>query len=272
MKCWLRWICLVTVAAAVGCSGEYRVTAPDAVAPAGGEAPVVVRMQRNDFFVLYLAVEQVPVRLRVDDVQQRFAYTDKFGYAGTLVPVPDQPGRYPLDIYHQDSDEGDEVYADGRVYVWDPNRPAVAVDLDSLPLDGGQGKAAAAALKQWNTAAHLAYFTRAPAGEHDRLHDELEAAGFPDGPILLWKREYWHITRGTWNIPKIVVESRLVSQLGELRRMFPSLDTGLAGSPLGVKTFTEAGLRTIVVGDVEAGRKVRRVGGWSAVSRLSPAE
>jgi hypothetical protein len=256
----------------MGCSGEYSITAPDVVAPAGGEAPVVVRMQRNDFLVLDVPVEQAPVRLRIGDAQRRFAYTDKFGYAGTAVPAPGQPGRYTLSVFHQDSNEGDEVYGSGLAYVWDSGRPATAVDLDCLPLTGEQSAAAAASLKQRSRAAHVAYFTRQSTDEHDRLHDELEAAGFPDGPILLWKREYWHITSGTWNIPKVVVESRLVSQLDELKKMFPKLDAGIAGCPLSAQTFLDAGLRTIVVGNAEVHGEVRRAADWSDLAESGSKE
>jgi len=262
-------MCLVVTAAAVGCGGAYKMTVPDAVARAGEEAPIVVRLQRNDFLILDMAVEEVPIGLQVDDAQQRYAYTDKFGYAGTLVPVPDEPGVYPLELYHQDSDEGDEVYGTGRVYVWDPNRPAVAVDLDCLPL-ASDGRAAEA-LAGWAKAAHIAYFTREPVSEHDGLHRVLASAGFPDGPILLWKRRRWHITRGTWNIPKIVVESRLVSQLSELRKTFPALRTGLAGCPLSAAAFQRADMRTVVVGEMDVEGDVRRVPDWSAVGDISPA-
>ncbi len=262
-------MCLAATAATVGCGGEYKMTVPDAVAPAGEEAPIVVRLQRNDFLILDMAVEQVPIGLQVDDAQQRYAYTDKFGYAGTLVPVPDEPGMYPLELYHQDSDEGDEVRGTGRVYVWDPNRPVVAVDLDCLPL-AGDGRAAEA-LTRWASQAHIAYFTREPVSEHAGLHRVLASGGYPDGPILLWKRQRWHITRGTWNIPKIVVESRLVSQLSELRKTFPALKTGLAGCSLSAQTFQQAGMRTVVVGETDVEGEVRRVPDWSGVSEIDPA-
>ena len=49
-------LCLLSVPfALVGCGnsmGDYVLTVPDMVAPAGGEGVAVVRLQRNDFLVM----------------------------------------------------------------------------------------------------------------------------------------------------------------------------------------------------------------------------
>ncbi|MCK4601950.1 MAG: hypothetical protein KAU28_05760, partial [Phycisphaerae bacterium] len=66
---------------------------------------------------------------------------------------------------------------------------------------------------------------------------------------LLWQRQRWHITRkGRFGLPRIVVESKLVSRLPHLREDFPTMLAGICNSQLAAKTFAEAGMRVIAVG------------------------
>jgi hypothetical protein len=264
------WTMLLGMAVLAGCGGEHTLTVPDAVTPSGDDAPVVLRLQRNDFFVLDLPVEQAPMRLRVGDGIERGAYTDKLGYAGTTVPVPREPGVYTVQVDHQNSEYGDEVHGTGRVYVWQKDRPIVAVDLDCVPM----GEAAVAGgLSKLSRQANIVYFTRERVARHEQLHQQLKNGGFPDGPILLWKRQKWHIERGKWGIPTIEVETRLVSELDEIRNTFPLLRTGVAGCPLSARTFREAAMRTVVVGDVSAPEgegPLIRLPDWGEVGSISP--
>ena len=111
-----------------GCGGNYVLTVPDMVAPAGGEGVSVVRLQRADFLYVPMAVKEALMQLQVGDEPHRGAYTDAFGYAGTTLPVPAKPGQYKLQAIHSDH-WGDEVRAESRAYVWDANAPAVADDI-----------------------------------------------------------------------------------------------------------------------------------------------
>jgi len=248
-------------AVAGGCGGQYILTVSDQLAPPGGEAVAVVRLQRNDFFVLSLAVEGAVMRFSIDQGPQRGAYTDKIGYAGASVPVPGAVGRYDLQVAHLDR-QGDEVRASAPVYVWETEKPIIAADLDSLPLVGPAAQEAQAALARLACGANVLYMTRKGVDEHASLHEYLAGAGYPDGPVLLWQRERWHIVRaGRYKLPRVVVESRLVGQLSQLRVMFPKLTTGVCDSKLAAKAFLEAGLRCVIVGEakIDAGDAPDRI-------------
>jgi len=236
-----------------GCGGAYTLTAGDHLAVAGQEAPVVVRLQRNDFFVLDLAVKNALMRFRAPDGRQRAAYTDKQGYAATTVPAPPKPGRYVLRVDHTDL-EGQEVSAAAALFVWDGGRPGIAVAADDLPWGRSrQADAARAALHKLAERANLAYMTRRPLREHVVMRLKLMVEGYPDGPILLWQRQRWHVVRqGRFRAPRVVVESRLVSQLSELRKMFPGLSVGICASRIAAKAFASAGMRPIVIGPAAA--------------------
>lgn len=250
----MRGFCGLVVLALLcgGCGGQYILTVPDQVAPAGGQATAVVRLQRNDFFVLSLAVKKAAIRFRVKDGIERAAYTDELGYAGTTVPVSPGPGRYSMRVSHLDY-EGEEIVADAPVYVWAKDAPVVAVDFDCLPRMGDEGVSSAVqALKQLGEKAKVVYFTRAANPHHEWFHQELHAAGYPDGPILLWRRQRWHIVRtGRFRIPKVVVEKRLVSQLRSLREMFPGIKAGICRSALAAKAFAQADMTVIIIGGAD---------------------
>jgi hypothetical protein len=242
---------LLLCAGLAGCGGQYILTVPDQVAAAGRPTPVVVRLQRSEFWLLSRSVDDMPLRFVIDDGPQRAAYTDALGYAETLVQAPNAPGRHEMAVALQD-DEGDEASVRGPVYVWDPNARAVAVDLDALPRRGRPAQAATDALRRIARQARICYFTRRPVAEHRAAHDELAERGRPDGPILLWQRERWHLVRGRWKLPRIVVETRLVSQLPALRERFAGLTTGVCTTVLARKAFAEAGLRCLCVGSGDA--------------------
>ena len=252
-----------------GCGGDYILTVPDMVAPAGGEGVAVVRVQRADFLYVPTAVKEALIQFQAGDEPRRGAYTDAFGYAGTTLTAPQKLGRYKLQASHSDH-WGDEVQAEAKAYVWDAKAPAVAVDLDCLPgMALGFSKQSSLALARAAKGANILYLTRRRASSHAKLHAELANAGYPDGPILEWQRQYWHIVRDGkyYNMPRVVVENRLVSQLPDLRTMLPGLTMGICDSALAAKTFAESNMRVVVVGGarVEAKDVVRRAS-WSELA------
>ncbi len=238
---WLAVFC-------VGCGGHYIVTAPDQLASTRSDANVVVRLQRNDFFVLDLAVSDAVISFQIEDLPERAAFTDDLGYAATPVAAPSQPGVYSMRIRHSDLN-GDVVLAHSRVFVLEAATPLVAVELDALPMGSSRQVAPAlAAMRKMASQANLLYLTREDPSEHAGLHDRLVEAGYPDGPILLWQHKRMHLVRGWWRLPKLVVESRLVSELPELHRSFMNLRAGVCGTPLAAQAMSQAGLTPVVVG------------------------
>lgn len=255
---------LLLAASLGGCSGRYILTAGDQVAPVGGQAMTVARLQRNEFWFYSPPVEDALIRFRIADGQERAAYTDKLGYAGTTVPVPGMPGRFPMTIDLQDR-RGDEAREAVPVYVWEPNAPVIAVDLDCLPArTSPQADSAARALWRLAERGNICYLTRRPVRRHARAHKSLARRNCPDGPVLLWQRERWHVVRGRWRLPRLVVETRLVSELPELRRRFPGLAIGICDAALAAKAFAQAGIRCVVIGQAGVGpAEVVRYKDWA---------
>jgi hypothetical protein len=234
----------------------------------------VIRLQRNDFFFFNFPVDEAAMRFRVADGKERGAYTDKLGYAGTTVPVPERPGRYTLSVDYMNKDTGDEFKATAPVFVWNPDRPVVAVDMDCLPgLPIGSPKQAAAAIHRLAADANIVYLTRQWTEGHPRAHPALAAAGYPDGPVLTWQRQQWHIVReGKYNVPRMVIEERMVSQLPEIRRWLPKTELGICESALSAKAFADAGLKVVLIGSaaVDTKAQLTRRQSWQDLADKGP--
>jgi len=278
---------------ATGCGGEYILTVPDQLSAAGDDVTVVARLQRNDFFFLNLASVKAYLRYQIGEGLERSASTDKLGYSAVRMAMPKKPGRYDLAIRYQD-DDGDEVAKTVGVYAWDPAKPVIAVDMDPLPrrrakvTQGRKGwwtglvkytidllpratpadaPSARAALARLAEKANILYLTRRTVANHQQCRSELSAHGYPDGPVLMWRRQRWHLVPGRFKIPRVVVESRLVSQIGELRKTFSKMWVGISQSSLAGKAFVEAGMTAVIVGDARLdGDKVMRIATWKELA------
>ena len=293
----MRRICLLlalpALVSSAGCGGHYTVVVPDQVVPAGGSVTVVARLLRNDFFVLDLPAKKAPVRFRLAGGIERAAFTDDLGYAAVQLSAPAEPGLYSVSIDLQDT-ECDEASGAASTWVWDPKKPVIAVDLDCLPrrrpehptrrsavvaamarytvdlLPRPVPKSAAAArfaLARMAKKANILYLTRRSMVHHEQVRQGLKTHGYPDGPVLLWRRQRWHIVPGWYRIPRIVVESRLVSQLGRLRQDFTNLALGVCDSALAAKAFVEAGMTVLMVGGAAVdGEKIQRFADWKALA------
>jgi hypothetical protein len=252
MEAWAHRVVLgllsVAAAASAGCGGQYVVTVPDQLAPAGGQTAAVIRLQRNEFRAVNMPVDAAPVRMRAGEAPERCAYTDRLGYAGAMLPAPKAPGRYDFLVSHLDP-WGDEVDGRGNYYAWEPNAPAVAVDLDGLPgLTTPNAGDAPAAIRRLAGTANVLYLTRRSPRELAAIHWQINEAGYPDGPVLCWQREDWHVTYevvANVTVPRIVVEARLVNSLPSIRQTFPNLKVGACNSAMAAEAFKAAGMRVV---------------------------
>jgi hypothetical protein len=228
-----------------GCGNFYTLTAPDQVAAIGTESPVVVRLQQNDMFMIRMPAKNQPVRFRIGDGLERNVHTDDEGYAATLVISPDTPGRYILDVRVSDF-EGDEVEGQAGFYAWDTNTPIVAVDADCLPA--WNPDAAEAITRFARSGMEIIYLTRTAPLDHNEVHLRLEMRGYPDGPVLSWERQFYRVERVSRYRVNVKVDRHLVSQLPQLRKMFPNLKAGVGDSNIASQAFAEAGMVTYLIG------------------------
>ncbi|MBN1553543.1 MAG: hypothetical protein JXA11_02270 [Phycisphaerae bacterium] len=268
-----------------GCGGYYILTVPDQVAGAKGDLVPVIRLQRNDFFFLALAARRQAMRFRIYPTPDtlpgaegegplRSAFTDKTGYAGVHFsmsepPVRGKAGLYYMKVALQDI-EGAELSAAVPLFVWDPDKPVVAVDYDCLPAGFlGQDDAVVAALRNIAETANIVYLTRASRRTQEDAHRRIAEIGIPDGPVLLWQRKRWHIVRdGKYNLPRIVIESRLEGQLPKLVKEFPKMRYGICNSELAAKAFVDAGIQCVVVGNTwMTGSRLIHRDSWDHLAR-----
>jgi hypothetical protein len=258
-----------------GCGGYYIMSAPDMVAPIGGRVVPVARLQRNDFFVLALPVKGLPLRFQLGEYGEKGAGTDKLGYAGVTFDLVEEAETYPLksgkhrlEVALQDW-EGEEQYQVVPVYIWRPTRAVLAVDYDDLPPEASfEEEEASAALRRLASQANILYLTRHQAPNQVNAHLRLRRGGFPDGPVLLWQRKRWHVVReGKLKLPRIVIESRMESQLPHLVEQFPKLQHGLTRSAEAARSFADAGLQILTIdASFLQGEGVRPLPSWAGLA------
>ncbi len=240
---------LLTVAVLGGCGGQFILSAPDQVAPTGGFAATVVRIQRTELTFLPLAVFDAALRMQIADSPTRAAHSDKHGYAGAHVPAPTRAGIYALRIDHQNTD-GEETSATVPAYVWDPNVRILAVDISSLPESGKDAENARAALRRIAAGGKILYLTQDRYVRSEKFHGNLKALGYPDGPILPWR------------LGGLLAKE--ASPLSRLKETFHGLETGLCLSPNAAKAFTRAGMKCIVVGESQPSSPRMSIRSWWA--------
>jgi len=227
---WMMLSCVVC-----GCGGGYVMTAGDQLAPAGGEAATVIRLQQSELPLVTPPARDVAVRFCVADCPQRSARTDKNGYAAAAVPLPAAPGSYEMTVAIQDT-QGEEARWAVRTFAWDADRPVVAIELDALPHDGKALLEARAALAAMAQRANILYLTRQEIDDLDECRRCLQADDLPDGPVLSWHRTRWP-------------HKGIVSPLPALREQFPYLEVGIGASKLAMAAFEQAGMKGLAVGE-----------------------
>lgn len=261
--------------ACAGCSGDYTLTVPDQLATAGGEAPVVVRLQKSEVSAISLPVKDADMRMQIGDSGLRCSYTDKMGYACAMVPAPRRPDIYEMLVRYMDKN-GREVSQAAPVYVWSNDSKVVVVDVDQLPTVGAELTFAVAAMKKIGESAKVIYLTRKEMNQVGAMHARLRAWGYPDGPILLWQREEIIVVPDdATDMPRLVIETRMVGQISQLAKMFPHLDTGICTSADDAKAYAQGGLTCVVIGSCDLGSgdtpghksgKIVRRKGWSELA------
>lgn len=241
----ILWWLMGALLVQAGCSGRYVFTLPDQVAPVGGETAAVLRLQRQEVGAWYMPARDALVRFQAENGPLRAAFTDKRGYAAASVPVGDTTGVFFLHVAHTNL-RGDEYEAYVPTYVWDPDSYVTAVDVDALPMRHNQAQQKAMATLA--AGSYIVYFTDEDVADHAELHEDLARAGYPEGPIIQWSREDWRIVRDTsGKIPRLVLTNKVVSPLDFLKKQFPNLQAGVAGSRIGRRSFGGGGLKLVTL-------------------------
>ncbi len=241
-----RMSLLLVMSCVGGCGGEFILTATDAVGLPGERAAVVVRLQRREFWLHAPPLSDAAITFRRPEGGLVAARTHKDGYSAVAVELPRRPGRYPLELHHQDT-QGDTVSSRTELYVLAPDRPIVAVDLDSLPFGRGSAPRAAAALRRIEERAQILYVTGHRSDPCSVVHQRLAKAGYPDAAVV-------SCARGRpWQGPAVWGDEEGIA-LAALRQRLPLLRWGIAADDDSAELFQQAGLFVLAVKDASARR------------------
>ncbi len=254
---------VVALSPLLGCGGGYILTAPDTPALTGGDAPVVVRLQRREFWVYCPPVDRAPLTFHQADQPLRCARTDRKGYAAVVLPVPDEAGRAEVTIHLQDT-LGDTTDGSMSIYALPADRPIIAVDMDSLPAEPAQVAAGADVLNRAAATTGIIYLSERLGASPSLAHRLLKEMGFPDGPVVPWKPA-GPLLRLPWR-------KRGPGMLAGLKDRMPKLWAGISANPIAGRRFRQAGLKVLLVGSIPVEDGAEQFDSWSNVILSIPSD
>ena len=252
-----------------GCSGEYILTAPDVVCPAGEKAALIFRLQRREFWRITSPQKNATVMVHLPDGATRCALTDKNGYAAVAFVVPSRSGVYQVRFYYQDV-EGQELSAKGNVYSLSKDDRFVVVDMDSLPKSGLDLSSACLALKRLSQNVHLIYVSEKLGYTPAAARGLLRMRGYPEGPVVCFNKiPQWYqyrLCRQGWRV-RAVKPTRTDDNLTHLYNRLKKPTYAITADDLTARTFLNIGMKVIFVGKDSVGEAMT-VDSWKEVGNL----
>jgi len=244
-----------------GCGGEFILSVPDTVTAMGQDAPVVVRLQQQEFWKLTPALKDALLQMWVLPDRKRAAYTGKAGYAATTVPTPEAAGRYTLTVCHQDH-RGDEISRTGSVFVLDDRRAVLAVDWEAIDSDEG-ARAAVEPLRRLQQAGiQIVYLSAERTRRPGEAHQWLAEHNLPDGAVISWG---W---RRNWYRKAVQVTGAMPIA----RRMLPGMLIAAGREDDFLRAAEMTGMLAVHVGTGRA-KQFGEVGDWATLAdRITKAD
>lgn len=173
-------------------------TGLDAITTPGRPVRVSAKFEHRGWAFFRLDVRRAGANVSVLGQTTR-AVTDGDGVAYATV-TPTAPGVHPIDAW-LDREPG--TRARGRLFVFDPARPVVVVDVDGtisdlpdwrVPFDGDRAPAFAGSVQVLTELArthHVVYLTARDDTLDAKTRAFLARHGFPDGPVVFNDQGLW---------------------------------------------------------------------------------
>lgn len=229
----------------VGCA-QRLLLAEDAVIPRGQPAELAAAVDEQALVIFTKGVPNTPVEFYLDKEKVGEARTDQEGRASANVGA-----REGTTTFTARAKVGNrEIETGGRVYHWDPEQPAIAVDIDeTLSLseyiniiwgDGLGSRAlpgSAEGVQQLAKDYQIIYYSIRPRFMYDRTRKWLEKKGFPDGPIIFTDSFHaaFHQTE------------RKRRMLADLRSRWPNVEIGIGDKLTDVVACNDNQMLPIIV-------------------------
>jgi len=235
----------VTAIAGSGCARKLLIS-EDVVFPKNQPAELAAAVDRQTAVIFTKGVGATPVEFFVDDQKVAQAETDKEGRAvGQGVVVEGRQNfKSRAHLY------GKWVESEGRLYSWDPAKPAIAVDIDetlslsqyiniiwgdglvSKPLPGSPE-----GVRQLAKEYQIIYWSIRPRFMYERTRKWLEKYGFPDGPMLF--TDSFHAAFHQTERKRVMLK--------ELREKWPNVRIAVGDKLADVVSCHDTGILPVIV-------------------------
>jgi phosphatidate phosphatase APP1 len=243
-----------------------RILAFDAVAPPGRAVTLSVKLERTS--VAHRDLEGVPlVFARGKDAALRATTGDDGIATLSWTPPAAEPDTYEFTVSIAAGARYEAAAAPLRVFVRDPKRPVLVVDLDGtvcaagalevatrepkeLPALAGSAEALAILAKRYD----ILYLTARDDGLFEKSRAWLDLKGFPRAPLLVRDLK----------VTTLSAERFKRKRLLELKREF-NLFAGVGDRDEDGDAYLAAGMKAVLVGPGSTPEGAVRLEGWAEV-------
>jgi LNS2 (Lipin/Ned1/Smp2) len=228
-----------------GCARKHLFP-EDAIIQQGATGQLAAAVDSQRLVIFTKGVPQTQVEFTVNGRTVGSDDTDSTGRAS----IQASPGESTSSFTARTSIDGKEVEAEGKIYYWDADKPAIAVDIDEtislseyINLIWGDGLSS----KPLNDSAEVVrtlakdyqilYYSIRPRFMMERTRKWLEKNGFPDGPVIYTDSFHaaFHQTR------------RKREMLAELRSRWPNVQIGIGDKLTDVISCNDNNMLSVIV-------------------------
>jgi hypothetical protein len=175
-----------------GCARKHLFP-EDAIIQRGGSGELAAAVDSQRLVIFTKGVANTPIEFTVNGQTVGSDKTDGKGRASIQVG----PGENISSFTARTKIDGKDVEETGKIYYWDADKPAIAVDIDEtislteyINLIWGDGlhsktlKGSAEAVQELAREYQILYYSIRPRFMMERTRKWLEKNNFPDGPII----------------------------------------------------------------------------------------
>lgn len=277
-----RWLFLILMAADVLAPPVraeddrflVKLTAYDLLACPGDPVTVRAKLEHQGFGGLNPDLRGSPLRFTCTPAFARTVATGFDGRAEVTVRLaPESPRVVRVKVRYEGSRNHQSAEATARVFVWDPQRPLLVVDIDHtisdlrefdvLLTDNARIPTLPGAVEGLSKLAReygIVYLSARDEALYNKTKAWLTVRGFPEGP--LFTRDF---------VPWVSRESYKSQYIADLKKRFPNLRAGIGDRVGDARAYLDNGLKALIIAPDQSARLPERalvVSSWRNACHL----
>jgi hypothetical protein len=229
---------------------EVRLTAYDAVAPAGGVVPLRIRLEYAGVGRLHFPMHGFNVTFTTPRLASKEARTGEDGVASLPVQVPTgATGLYHVNVNFNGDDHHKPGQVTCRIFVWPQDSLILITDVDHTISDLSQLKVpftsvqrtpplpgAPEALRDLAHTYRIIYLSARDQVFYQHTQTWLDAKGFPEGPLFC---RHFHLGEGQEQFKRQFI--------ADLKKRYPKVAVGVGDQPGDANAYLANGMKAFLI-------------------------